>query len=1143
MHAASPVKEELALNVRKNVRRGVLFETHTGDQQLDELLGYIRKVDWASTSLGPLESWPQDLTQLCHLCLADPYPRLLVLGSEQILFYNQAYAVMCGDKHPQILGQTIIEAWGHVAADSIKVPLATAEATGRGSEILNQPLVYKRNDFLEEVFLTWTVIALFGSTPGFYITFTDVTETRLAEKRRAALRELKTALDLVKDPRNFWQSIPKSLTFDTSIFPFASLYVADPDNGLESSIDTSSEPVSQMRFKLEGAFGDSTITSTLPEELGPDHFVFSSDLKDPLLVRQNEAPGHTWCLSAQDYIIVPIRSNRSKKIIAYLFLGTNPLRPYNEMYREWILEICGCLGSAVTHIILTKEEKRKQHDQAIQVAREQQTLATALAKRDREALAVTEQYQRTLKFVDMADVGIFEYDLEGRLVYANEAYKAMSKCPPEAMNVDEFVFLDLIYPEDTEPVMSKFSTAANGTPCTIEVRFKTDDGQGLWVLAAVIPVFENGVITRVSGCTTNIHDTKMRETETVQRLQALERAKAWEQRFANFAEMAPIAIYFGSQSYRQLSYCNRAWFEMTGHPVVPFEEIDFTSVIYEEDLELVRSHWTGVFSTETPTSLQFRLRNKWIDGNGVTMGPIWVTTSALPEFNQDGSVKGIIGTMLDISALKFAETVQQMKVQEATEAKRQSLNFIDMTSHEIRNPLGAVFHCSDAAQETLADMTVLANRLASTSESKIGKQLHELITSGIDSVSTIQSCSQHQKRIVDDILVLSKLDSNLLQIAPSAVKVTSLLHDVEKMFEAEAQRCNVRIEAQAHDSLSELKVSYAMLDSGRVQQVLINLLTNAIKFCKKKSSRKVTIRIGASKIRPSSEHQVVPGIDFVVAHTLHESVYDEAEFKESSFYLWFSVEDTGRGMSVDETSRIFARFAQGTPRTEREHGGSGLGLFISRELAELQGGEIGVASELHVGSTFAFFVKTRHAASPNSASSITPNLSLEQDKFGKDQTKQRQKSDINILVVEDNKVNQKLLRQQLSKQGYSVATADNGLESLSYLQSTNHWRGSTSEPTPDLSLPPAPTSAFSTISVILMDVEMPLMDGLTATTQIRTWEAAGKIAGHIPIIAVSANARQEQRELAIKAGMDDCVAKPFRIAELVPKIERFAGWT
>jgi len=170
---------------------------------------------------------------------------------------------------------------------------------------------------------------------------------------------------------------------------------------------------------------------------------------------------------------------------------------------------------------------------------------------------------------------------------------------------------------------------------------------------------------------------------------------------------------------------------------------------------------------------------------------------------------------------------------------------------------------------------------------------------------------------------------------------------------------------------------------------------------------------------------------------------------------------------------------------------------------------------------------------------MTPNLSIEQSQSNGKPTKQRRKSDIHILIVEDNGLNQKILRQQLSKQGYSVAVADNGLDCLSYLRNTKHWRGSISEP----SSTSDPASHLSTISVILMDVEMPLMDGLTATTEIRTWEHEGKISGHIPIIAVSANARQEQRDLAIKAGMDDCVAKPFRIAELVPKIERMAGWS
>jgi PAS domain S-box-containing protein len=744
MHAAGPAREQLPLNIRKVIRQGILFETDTGDQHLDEHLRFIRDVNWASTSLGPLESWPQDLTQLCHICLLDQQPRLLIIGSERVLFYNEAYAEICGDKHPGVLGQTIIEAWGDVSLDSINTPLATAEATGRRVEIRDRPLVYERNGFLKEVYLSWTVIPLSGSTPGFYVSLTDVTEPTLAEKRRAALRALNFAWDLVKDPRNFWQSIPKSLTLDPSLFPFAFLYVVGSSNGLGTSINTSPDPTQHMQFKLEGAVGDPTITSILPEELASDQLVLASNIKDPMLIRQNEAVGHTWFQSAQDYILVPIRSNRSEITVAYLFLGTDPRRPYNETYREWALELSRCLGHAATDFLFAEEEKRKQHYRATQAAREQHMLATALANRDREALAVTAQFKRTLKVVDMAGVGIFEYDLEGRLIYANEAYKAMSGIPSEAMYVDKLVFLDLTYPEDAEAIMAKFHTCSSGTPCTLEVRFKTDDDQGLWILAALIPVFENGVVTSVSGCTTIIHDTKMRETETVQRLQALERAKSWEQRFANFAEIAPLAIYFGSPDHR-LTYCNPAWFEITGHAIVPFEEIDWESITHEEDLGLVKSKWSGIFGKKDSTNIQFRLRKRWVDGNGVTMGPVWVTTSALPEYNEDGSVKGIIGTMLDISALKFAETVQETKVQEAMEAKRQSLNFIDMVSHEVRNPLSAVFHCSDAAQETLAGMKLLADQLASTTESKIGEQLQELIASGIDSVSTIMSCSQHQK--------------------------------------------------------------------------------------------------------------------------------------------------------------------------------------------------------------------------------------------------------------------------------------------------------------------------------------------------------------------------------------------------------------
>ncbi|KAI5203274.1 hypothetical protein E4T38_05252 [Aureobasidium subglaciale] len=1116
MEVANSVNEKLMSGAEKNRRRGILSETQTGSRTLDDHLRHIRSANWTSTSLGALESWPQDLIQLCHVCLLDSQPRLLVIGSERAMFYNEAYSEICGDRHPSALGQPLADVWDDLALESVLTPLKNAEATGRRVEIKNRALVYERNGFVELVYLSWTIIPLFGSTPGIQITLVDVTETLLAEKRRDALRALSTAWNVVKDPHEFWQSIPTSLALDPFLFPFAFLYVADPEVEPRSSIDISSVPTHKMRFRLKGAIGDLEITSTLPSELDSDHFTIFSSLRDSILIKPDETPTPFRSSSMRNCILCPIRSNRSPKVIAYLYLGKDANRPFNDNYREWVNEFTRCLGNAATSVLLADEEKRKQQYRAAQAAREQHLLATALANRDREAVAVTGQFQRTLKVVDMAGVGIFEYDMEGRLIYGNDAFCAMSHCRPENMHGDKLAFLDLTYPEDAEYLLTKWKCAAAGKSVTFEMRYKTPDGQGIWVQAAVVPVLENGVVTSVSGCTTDIHDTKMRETESVQRLQALERAKAWEQKFANFAGMAPIAIYFGTESQR-LSYCNRAWYEMTGHTVVPFDQIDWVSIVHEEDVGLVRNRWQQVFDTAKTVSAQFRLRKKWADRNGVTMGPVWVTASALPEYKEDGSVKGIIGTMLDISALKFAETVQQMKVQEAMEAKRQSSNFIDMVS---QNPLGAVFHCSDAAQETLSEMTALADRLGETKQSRIGEQLHELITSAIDSTSTIISCSQHQKRIVDDILVLSKLDSNLLQIIPTAVKVSTMLHDVEKMFEAEAERGEVQLIAEAHESLKQLDVTWAMLDPGRVQQVLINLLTNAIKFCKKKEQRKVTIRVGASRIRPSEN--VLPNIDFVVAHSLHDGLYDDPQFEPHSFYLWFSVEDTGCGMSVDEKSRIFARFTQGSPRTEKEYGGSGLGLFISRELSELQGGEIGVASEPGVGSTFAFFIKTRHTDDPAIATSHNLPIHLKQDIKTK-------REDINILVVEDNAVNQKLLLQQLTKHGFSVTTADNGLEALSHLRKTKFWRSN-------------PASSPS-LSVILMDIEMPLMDGLQATREIRQYERDGKLTGHIPIIAVSANARQEQREMAMESGMDDSISKPFRIVDLVPKIERLAGWT
>ncbi|KAG9715543.1 putative histidine kinase HHK19p, partial [Aureobasidium melanogenum] len=424
-------------------------------------------------------------------------------------------------------------------------------------------------------------------------------------------------------------------------------------------------------------------------------------------------------------------------------------------------------------------------------------------------------------------------------------------------------------------------------------------------------------------------------------------------------------------------------------------------------------------------------------------------------------------TTTDISHLKWAEDVQKSRVEEALEAKRQNEVFIDMTSHEIRNPLGAVVHCADAIDESLEEMKSVMDKLQLTDE-KAGQRLRELIESSAEAVQTITSCSSHQKRIVDDLLTLSKLDSNLLQINQSPVRATSILDDMQRIFEIEAGRAHIELRIRADPSIKATNVDNVMLDTGRVHQILINLITNALKFTKDRPKRCVTITMGASKTRPS-DGALPSTIDFALPHTLSDTVRESEALctGPETFFIWFTVSDTGRGIKPEEKTKLFSRFQQASPRTYAKYGGSGLGLFISRELAELQGGEIGIATELDVGSTFAFFVKTRPAAAP-AEQRLKDELAF-RPRSGSAQTSfSNETAQIHVLVAEDNQVNQKVLKRQLTNKGYVVWTADNGQEAVDFLRQTRYWNSPNKEQGQEKEL-----------HVILMDTEMPVMDGLT----------------------------------------------------------------
>ena len=383
----------------------------------------------------------------------------------------------------------------------------------------------------------------------------------------------------------------------------------------------------------------------------------------------------------------------------------------------------------------------------------------------------------------------------------------------------------------------------------------------------------------------------------------------------------------------------------------------------------------------------------------------------------------------------------------------------------------------------------------------------------IENVSVIISCCAHQRRIIDDILTLSKLDSKLLAIAPSLTNLDRMLTELEKIFEADAQKFDVALRVEKHLG----NVQWAMLDTGRLTQVLTNLITNATKFTQKETKRIVTIKVGASRTPPSERDL---DVEFVPAGIARERSHAGTGTRsDDEIYLQFTVSDTGCGFDDEQKSRIFERFSQASPRTHSKYGGSGLGLFISREMIELQGGEIGVSSRLGHGATFAFYIAARSAEPPQSAQKSTP-LALRSRKLSLENTEVR----FSILVVEDNLVNQKILRMQLQKLGHEVHVVSHGGEAMAFLETTSCWKGN--------------SASKIDISVVLMDVEMPVMNGLECTRKIREAENQGLIERHLPIVAVSANAREAQVRAAVECGVDDAISKPFRVADLMPIIER-----
>ncbi|MFT3902222.1 MAG: response regulator [Niabella sp.] len=384
-----------------------------------------------------------------------------------------------------------------------------------------------------------------------------------------------------------------------------------------------------------------------------------------------------------------------------------------------------------------------------------------------------------------------------------------------------------------------------------------------------------------------------------------------------------------------------------------------------------------------------------------------------------------------ISELQIAEAA-------ALKSKNAKDEFLANMSHELRTPLNSLIGFS--------------NLLAQTNVDKEQKEYLDII----------QTNGYNLLNIVNDILDLSKIEAGKLKITLEPFDLRRLMYDVERMFSASVRDKKLYYLWNLDEKIPQRLIG----DEGRLKQVLVNIIGNAIKFTTE----------GGIKVNV--------GIVWTDDQT-------------GKYKLSFSVKDTGVGIPADKIPTIFERFEQLEQGTTRQHGGTGLGLTIIKDLVERMGGVISVYSEVNAGSEFNF-------------TSMFERVTGEKD--NQDSRKVPVKADLSsrrLLLVEDNKSNQVLLKHLLQKYKNKPTFADNGLQAIELLQS-------------------------SSFDLVLMDIQMPHMDGYAAIKEIK-----GNPNIKTPVIVMTAYVAEREIKKCFDAGFDDYIPKPIEESMLINKITKF----